>query len=331
MQNLIKQFVNEIEVGTPQTYRNLVIFPLLSGCELDLNYLTLDEALENDAIDIVELDREGSVPELKVVNKSDKMILIVDGEELVGAKQNRIVNTTILIAAGDTVVIPVSCVEQGRWSYDSPKFSSQKRFMPSRMRAGKSAQVRFSLKTSGRFASEQSAIWNAISAQALRMDAVSPSDAMSEIYKKSDQSIKDYTGHFNMVESQIGAVFMINNRVVGMDCFGKAETFGKVFDKLVESYALDAVDDVRSAKPPKIKMDTAAEFLKSSAACKVEPHPSVGLGTDCRLESKTTTGFALAHNNRILHLAAFSRKGLDTGEKFFSRMIRASHRRTFRF
>jgi hypothetical protein len=63
-----------------------------------------------------EVSRGGSVPELKVVNKSDRMLLILDGEGLVGAKQNRIVNTTILIAGNTTTVIPVSCVEQGRWS-----------------------------------------------------------------------------------------------------------------------------------------------------------------------------------------------------------------------
>jgi hypothetical protein len=36
------------------------------------------------------------VGELRVVNRSGKMALILSGEELVGDKQNRIVNTTIL-------------------------------------------------------------------------------------------------------------------------------------------------------------------------------------------------------------------------------------------
>ena len=60
-----------------------------------LEYLLLDEALSKNLMEVVELDNDGSVPELKVVNKSPEMILILDGEELVGAKQNRIVNTTI--------------------------------------------------------------------------------------------------------------------------------------------------------------------------------------------------------------------------------------------
>ena len=329
MQKLIKQYIDGINIGSGQSYKNLAVFPLVSDYALDLDYLTLDEALDKDAIDIVELDQEGSVPELKVVNKSEIMILILDGEELVGAKQNRIVNTTILIAGKDTVVIPVSCVEQGRWSYDSQKFGSQKRVMSPRMRAGKSDQVSFSLKMSGNFTSDQGAIWNDISAKALRMDAESPSSAMSEIYKKKEHSIKDYTRHFSLTGSQIGAVFVINGRVVGMDCFGKPETFGKVFEKLVESYALDAIDTSESKKSPKIEKDQATKFLQSPATCKVEPHPSVGLGTDCRLESKTTTGFALAHDNKILHLSAFSRKGMGNKEKSFTRMIRSSHRRRF--
>jgi hypothetical protein len=40
-----------------------------------------------------------------------------DGEQLVGAKQNRILNMTVLVAAETEVTIPVSCVERGRWGY----------------------------------------------------------------------------------------------------------------------------------------------------------------------------------------------------------------------
>jgi environmental stress-induced protein Ves len=65
-------------------------------------------------VEVAEVDESGQFSRLKVINRSDLSVLILDGEELVGAKQNRIVNTTILIAAESVTIIPVSCVEQGR-------------------------------------------------------------------------------------------------------------------------------------------------------------------------------------------------------------------------
>ena len=82
------------------------------------------------------------MPQLRVVNHSETPVLIVDGEELVGAKQNRAVNTTILIAAGAETIIPVSCVEQGRWTYKTREFKSEGRVMSSKIRASKADQVR---------------------------------------------------------------------------------------------------------------------------------------------------------------------------------------------
>jgi len=114
MQSIISEFIGGLKLGRRQSYKNLTVFALLSDYAANLDYLTLDEALAAGAIDVVEVSQGGSVPELKVLNRSDRMVLILDGEELVGAKQNRIVNTTILIAGNTTTVIPVSCVEQGR-------------------------------------------------------------------------------------------------------------------------------------------------------------------------------------------------------------------------
>ena len=62
------------------------------------DYLTLEQALDRDFVQITEMDQAGSVPELRLINKGKKKVLIVEGEELVGAKQNRIVNATFLIA-----------------------------------------------------------------------------------------------------------------------------------------------------------------------------------------------------------------------------------------
>jgi len=127
MQSFIQTYLNEAKIGRKQSYRNLAVFPLLSGYAADLEYITLDETWTEDLIEVMEKDEAGSVPELKVLNKSPNMVLILDGEELVGAKQSRIVNTTILVQGKSTTVIPVSCVEQGRWAYESRAFSSEDR------------------------------------------------------------------------------------------------------------------------------------------------------------------------------------------------------------
>jgi hypothetical protein len=98
----------------------------------------------------------------------------------------------------------------------------------------------------------------------------------------------------------------------------------------VESYALDAIDTPESAENSSIDNDQTTNFVQSPTTCRVKPHPSVGLGTDCRLESNEITGFALAHDDKVLHLSAFSKAGTDNKEKSFTRMIRSSHRRRFR-
>jgi len=330
MENTIKDYLDKIQIGNAQSHKNLSVFPLLSDYVVPFDYLTLDEALSQNLIDVVEIDKDGSVPELKVVNKSDRMVLILDGEELVGARQNRIVNTTILIPAKSTTVIPVSCVEQGRWSYDTDKFYSLKRVMSPKMRACKSDQVRHSLNYAKNFRSDQSAIWNEISCKAMRLDAESPSMAMSKIYEKKASGIQDYVKHFELIESQIGAVFMINGRIVGMDCFGKTDTFASVFKKLVESYALDAIDADGSKKEQRPKKNDAKQFLTAAAACRIEPHASVGLGTDCRLESSSATGFALVNDDRILHLSVFARENGNNDMQSRSGLQRFSLRRRFR-
>ena len=53
---------------------------------------------------------------------------------------------------------------------------------------------------------------------------MSPSMAMAGIYEKDLPSLQEYLSHFTLVGSQVGAVFMINGKVVGVDAFGKPET-----------------------------------------------------------------------------------------------------------
>lgn len=92
-----------------------------------------------------------------------------------------------------------------------------------------------------------------------------------------------------------------------MDGLGKPEPFSKVFRKLVESYVLDAIDWFEPEKEHKNLTSEVIKFMRASHSAEIESRPSVGLGTDLRLESKKVTGFALLLDDKILHLCIFTR------------------------
>lgn len=162
------------------------------------------------------------------------------------------------------------------------------------------------------------------------MEADSPTMAMSEIYEKKRAALNGYVRHFRLAEMQAGAVFLINGRVVGLDSFGKSETFAKVFRKLVESYALDAIDWFEEGSRRKALKSDVTKFLSGTNAAKVEDRSSVGLGTDLRLESNKVTGFALALEDQILHLSVFAKSNGHRQESYRSSMQGFSNRRRVR-
>src|SRR4051812_14074274 len=111
-----------IQLGDSVEHGGVVIAPLFPRKTPKTSYLTLAEALPL-GLQIGELGEAGAVPELVVDNPLDERVLMYDGEELVGALQNRILNISVLVDARSTVKIPVSCVEQGRWSWRSRRFA----------------------------------------------------------------------------------------------------------------------------------------------------------------------------------------------------------------
>ena len=56
-----------------------------------------------------EVNSTGLVGELFVTNKAETNVLLLDGEELCGLKQNRVLATTVLMPAHSSLNMPVSC------------------------------------------------------------------------------------------------------------------------------------------------------------------------------------------------------------------------------
>jgi len=304
----IQAFLETLKQGGKQTHLNLTLFPLLAPDAGEPDYLVLEEALGQGLVEIMEISQGGSVPDLKLINKSTSKLLVVDGEELVGAKQNRIVNSTFLIAGNTEIIIPVSCVEQGRWSYRSQKFAYGKKVMPPSMRLKSQRAVAMNLREGVGYRSNQGMIWNDLALKSDRMGVHSATGAMADLFEGQRDRLEEYLKAFRLVDCQVGAVFAMNGEVVGLECLGYQHTFAKFFPKLVQSYALDALDWLEDPGKTQVSVESVRHFLERVQKAPGKSHPSLGLGENIRFEDDFVSGASLVQEGRVLHLSAFSHK-----------------------
>jgi ARG and Rhodanese-Phosphatase-superfamily-associated Protein domain len=311
--NPITAALTDVLVGPESSFNRLSVVPLISRVPPAAPpYVTLDEALAGGNFEITEISDAGRVPELHVLNMSNQPVLMLDGEELVGAKQNRIVNLTILVPAKTNLPIPVTCVEAGRWRHRSREFSSSGHAHYAHARAHKVAQVTASLAQTGKAQSDQQWIWADIAAKAERLAAHSDTAAMSQMYEAHQPSIDEYVTGFRVIDGQRGAVFLLDGKPVGLDLFESDVVLRKLMPKLLRSHALDALDTFNAPAPKHIgaasRRDAAKAFVVSVASA-AQGHgrifPTVGLGETMRVDDGAGAAAALLLDGRVIHLAAF--------------------------
>jgi hypothetical protein len=313
MQAII-DFLSHIEVGAPTAHQNLAVFPILNGFGAPPGYLTLDEALARKAASVTEVSAGGSVPELQFVNSGGCPVFLLDGEELVGAKQNRVLNLSIMVPAGKTLIIPVSCVERGRWHYRSGEFHSSAQAHHSEGRAKRIRQVTDSMISSGRRESDQGEVWRDLDLKFTKLREHSSTSAMADMYDSAAGDLEQYARAAAIVPRQVGAMFAVGGSVVGLDLFDSADTFTKLLPKLARSYALDALSERRSSggqaqQFPMPRQEDAKAFLQSVLAAEARAVPATGEGEDVRLTGHAIAGAALVVDGRVIHLSAFRTRG----------------------
>jgi len=305
---ILEQCLGGLKYGRPQRHTNLTAYPLLVIGSPAPGYVTLAAAIAAGYAAVKEVSDAGSVPCVLLENSGPNAILVLDGEELIGAKQNRVANCTILAPAHETTRIPVSCVESGRWSYDSDAFgvSEQAQFMEGRR--AKMENVSAALRANGRSRdADQAEVWDRIRAKAERMQARSRTNSMAEIFARHERTVRDYVAAFAATDGQVGAVFAIGGRVEGLELFDADRTFAELMAKIVRSYAIDALERPREEYP--LDLTAAPRFVRRIARAHAETYPAVGLGTDVRLRGHGVIAAGLVHEDRVVHLAAFAAPG----------------------
>ncbi len=298
---VVHEFFEKLTVGSPTTFGGLAVMPLLNLAAADPDWLTLDEAVSGKTLTVTEVSEGGSVPTLRVVNRGDRAVLLLDSEELVGAKQNRILNTSVLVAAGQTVDIPVSCVEQGRWAYRSRQFAAGKRSLYASVRRKKAARVHESLRSEGAALSDQGQIWADLAAAEQAFGAASPTGAMADIFETRARDLEGYDRALTTDPGQVGAIVYGGGEWWGLELLAGPRLFRKAWSRLLPGYAMDALLAGAAAEP----RETPAARLEAILRAPVEIFPAVGLGQDDRFRTEDLVGSALVVESRLAHLMAF--------------------------
>ena len=306
-----------VQLGDPVEHRGIVVTPLFPRHDPLSAYGTLDEALPA-GLRIHEVDEAGAVPELVVENPLAERVLLYDGEELVGAKQNRILNVSVLVAAHTRLTIPVSCVEQGRWSSQSLDFATAGHISHAHLRRRK-AEAQAARPLARGVA--QGEVWDTVHEKLQSMSVDAPTGASADAHRAYARDVRALEERFPAQPGQCGAILALGPDLC-LDAVSRPDAFAGLWPKLRAGYLLDALERL-DGKPT--RADATDGFVQDVAGALTTRQPSAGLGEDVRLRGERVIGSGLVLEGETIQLSGFTSG--DGGRRAFGRIARPSRRR----
>jgi hypothetical protein len=331
------------KVLSPVTQNNLTVFPVTADAVFDTNgFITLDEGIRSGQVVITEqtaaqlerpderglvrprvypppiddgifIERPARAPEagprvneLSLSNRSDKPLLLLAGEIVMGGKQDRVISRDRIIPAHSKPVgLEVFCVEPHRWEETSARFGVLDFSM---------AQPGVRVKAMAE--QNQQAVWNEVAksrasfaaglagpqSRAIEITSSYAGAMQSEGVKRQIDSMAvpldrmfDKLREQLRTEKAVGAVLSLNGQLIWADVFASPSLLDKYWPKLVRSYAAESFSSrtaPRVQKLPPTQKD-AQEFLDRLSATRESVNTEPGLYRNTELTGYDFRAFIL--------------------------------------
>lgn len=311
-------------LGNLRRFHGLGVIPILTEEVQELPVLEpLEKALVGGLAKITETSPAGEVPFLLLENTGDCPIIILDGEEVVGGKQNRIINTTLVIMAGTSVKIPVSCIQAGRWQHERADFDSAGSVFRARSRAIHKATVTYDVLESGSFQSDQGAVWDEVRASLDELGIHSETSDFQEGREKVAHRLEEFVEAIRPAENQIGSIFINAESILGLEMLGSPVLFSQVCQKVTRSFAFEVLGapDLNG-----VSMEAATQWWDTVLKSRFTRHASPGAGEDIRVGTEDLIGSGLIWNDVLVHFSCFPNVRMENHHPS-QRRASAGHRR----
>ena len=293
-----------------QTNNNISIVQFLTPEQNTVEYISGPKALEAKQILIKEVSEQANVNKILVLNTSPNFVFFMDGDILTGAKQNRVLNTSVFLAPESKIVLPVSCVEQGRWNYSKPVFDKSPDIGTSYLRAKKAKNVSENLRRDKKFDSNQGEVWEDVHLYCMAMEERSETSDFNILYEKNVDEFSNILKMFRLENNANGISVFVKNRLLHIEIFNRTDVYAEYFPKilrsaLIETYRLKASEKILSEAEAYYKTQ---ELLDTTEKLQYSENPGVGVGVERRFETDDFTGFNLIYNNKTIHSTILSLK-----------------------
>ena len=292
-------WLGRLRIAEPQRADALEVWPLLIEGEARKPLVLLHQALAAGTIEVLE-QGGGSVNQVVARNHGAVPVLVLEGEAIVGAKQNRAVVETVLIGAGQTVSVPVGCVQHGRWSASWGKFD----IAP--LPVDPSIRKHTVMEAAAAGHVNQARLWADVAASLSSLEIRSTTADYYEGIEVRHRAAVERARVFESLPGQLGALVLASGGLLGLEIVGHPESWAALARRTLPSYVLAADAAAREprggAEAPRHR---ATEWLAAVAAAEVRVRPSRGLGTQLAIAGQGFTGAGLWHEGRPAHLVVF--------------------------
>ncbi|MFH1842305.1 MAG: DUF6569 family protein [bacterium] len=253
--------MDDYRLSGPYIHENLTLFLVHGEDKLKGdNIITLAEAMAQDKVVVYET---GDVNELAIENISvDVSIFVLSGDIVKGGQQDRTIKYDIILEPGSgRVPIAAHCVESGRWHGRGDEEVAE--FAVSTKQLA-SLEAKLGNRSAPGDGGGQSAVWGAVEAIQEKLGGMlhksvrAPESASSlQLTLEDDDlnaSLDEYQNALQGIVASAGDVvgyaFAINGELNSADLFANRELFRKVWPRLLEAAATEAISEGQVRQSP---------------------------------------------------------------------------------
>jgi hypothetical protein len=267
--------------------------------------LLAHEALATGALEVFEKDG-GVVQELLARNKAPRPVVIIEGETLIGARQNRVVAHTVVVGAGTDVVVPVGCMEHGRWHFTSAQFASGASPSEWKVRREIKASVMRSRSAGHVAALDQSALWARVDQELASASVVSSTADYHQLVERRVREAAPVSVDVSPVAGQVGFLAVSDGLLLAVDLVGSPLTWSHLAERAFRSLLPAASDPEVQASKPGACRQSPSDWLRTLGEARIARRPAIGLGEDFEIAAEGLIGSGVWFDGHPAHLSAFA-------------------------